>query len=80
MDAVIDINSTPGGKAVVMDYTPVSEDRKAAANHLKRLAAECFNAIVAAEEKFGRSRDLSLAKTEIQSASMWATRGLFNPE
>lgn len=74
------IENTPGGKAVVMSYTPVSEERKAAAHHLKKLAAEYFNAIVAAEEKFGRSRDLSLAKTHIQDASMWATRGLFNPE
>jgi hypothetical protein len=74
------IENTPGGKAVVMSYTPVTEDRKDAALNLKRLAAEYFNGIVAAEEKFGRSRDLSLAKTHVQDASMWATRGLFNPE
>lgn len=74
------IENTEGGKAVVINYTPVSAERKDAAMHLKILAANYYNALVSAEKEFGRSRDISLAKTHLQEASMWATRGLFNPE
>jgi hypothetical protein len=69
-----------GRKAVVLDYTQVSEDRRGRVNELKLMAAAYYDAIAAAEEEYGRQRDFSIAKTKLQEASMWATRGLTNPE
>lgn len=74
------IEKTEGGRAVVMSYTPVSDERKEASLSAKALAAAYYNAICACEEQFGRHRDFSLAKTKLQEASMWLTRGLMNPE
>lgn len=69
-----------GAKAVVLNYTNVDLDRKELVSDLKTLAAQYYDAIVAVENKFGRQRDFSLAKTKLQEASMWVTRGLTNPE
>jgi hypothetical protein len=69
-----------GTRAVVLDYTQVSEDRKSLVRQLKQKAADYFDAIVVAEQQYGRQRDFSLAKTYLQEASMWVTRGLTNPE
>lgn len=74
------IEKTEGGKAVVMDYTPITDEQKNAAREAKSFAAAYFNKIVECEQKFGRHRDFSLAKTKVQEASMWLTRGLTNPE
>lgn len=76
----IEIAKTDGGKAVVMDYTPISDDAKGAMRAAKELAAAYFNKIVECEQRFGRHRDFSIAKTKVQEASMWLTRGLANPE
>ena len=76
----IEIAKTDGGKAVVMDYTPISDDAKVAMRAAKELAAAYFNKIVECEQRFGRHRDFSIAKTKVQEASMWLTRGLANPE
>lgn len=72
--------ASQGEKDVVLTYTPVSDERKSAAEKGKRLAAAYCDWIASCEAEFGRSRDLSLARTKVQEASMWATRGLFNPE
>lgn len=69
-----------GAKAVVLEYSSVDLDRRELVRDLKVLAAQYYDAIVAVENKFGRKRDFSLAKTKVQEASMWATRGLTNPE
>ena len=71
---------TNGEKAVVLNYTAVAQDRIDTVKILKGLAAAYFDAVEAVEAKFGRQRDYSLAKTAIQEASMWVTRGLTNPE
>ena len=76
----IEIAKTDGGKAVVMDYTPISRVGKVAMRAAKELAAAYFNKIVECEQRFGRHRDFSIAKTKVQEASMWLTRGLANPE
>jgi hypothetical protein len=69
-----------GTKAVVLNYTGLSDDRKADVQYLKKLAAQYYDAVVEVEKKYGRQRDFSVAKTKIQEASMWATRGITNPE
>jgi hypothetical protein len=76
----MDLAKSEGGKAVVMDYTPITDAQKAAARECKEFAAAYFNKIVECEQTFGRHRDFSLAKTKVQEASMWLTRGLTNPE
>jgi hypothetical protein len=70
---------TNGERAVVLHYTAVDEDRLQRVKDLKRLAAAYYDALESAERDFCPSRDLSLAKTKVQEASMWATRGLTNP-
>lgn len=73
-------NSTKGERAVVLVYTPVDQERLDDVKRLKVLAAAYFDAIEEIETKYGRQRDFSVAKTELQTASMWVTRGLTNPE
>lgn len=72
--------STAGERAIVLNYSPVDQERLDDAKSLKVKAAAYFDALDAIEAKYGRQRDFSLAKTHIQEASMWATRGLTNPE
>lgn len=74
------MDPTQGEKDVVLHYTPVSDERKEAVEKGKRLAAAYCDWIASCEARFGKSRDLSLARTNAQQASMWATRGLFNPD
>ncbi len=71
---------TVGEKAIVTEYTAISADRRQVITDLKKLAAAYYDAVDAVEQKYGRQRDFSIAKTHIQDASMWATRGLANPE
>lgn len=71
---------TNGEKAVVITYTPVEQDRLDDVKRLKEAAAAYFDLIEIVEAKYGRQRDFSLAKTHVQEASMWVTRGLTNPE
>lgn len=72
--------ASQGEKDVVLTYSPVSDERKTDAERGKRLQAAYCDWLAEMETKHGRSRDLSLARTKAQEASMWATRGLFNPE
>jgi hypothetical protein len=69
-----------GTKAVVLDYGEVDEDRKDVVRQMKVKAADYFDAIVEVENHYGLQRDFSLAKTHLQEASMWVTRGITNPE
>ena len=69
-----------GEKAVVLNYTPIDDAQKAAIPRIKTLIAAAFDEIVRLEAEFGRQRDYSLAKTHLQEASMWAVRGITNPE
>jgi hypothetical protein len=71
---------TEGTKAMVLNYTEVDAERKEWVRKLKIKAADYFDMIVAAEDQFGRQRDFSIAKTHLQEASMWVTRGLTNPD
>jgi len=75
-----DRKDTPGERAVVLNYSPVSEERLDDVNRGKKLAAAYFDFIATMEVKYGRQRDFSVAMTELQTASMWLTRGLTNPE
>jgi hypothetical protein len=69
-----------GTEAVVLEYKPVTDDRKAVVTELKTKAAAYYDAIVATETYYGQQKDFSIAKTKLQEASMWVTRGLTNPD
>lgn len=71
---------TEGEKAVVLAYTPIGDAQKAAVGALKQAMAAAYDAVVKVEQQFGRQRDYSVAKTHLQEASMWAVRGITNPE
>ena len=74
------LNETAGGKAVVMNYTPLTEGQKAAVVDAKTAMAIAFNVIENFEQVFGKRRDFSLAKTKLPEASMWLVRGITNEE
>lgn len=69
-----------GAKAVVLDYTPVDQERLDDVRALKTVAAHYIDLINAKAAKYGLQRDFALSITKIQEASMWVTRGLTNPE
>lgn len=72
------LENTAGGKAVVMNYTPLSDQQKAAVADAKTAMALAYNVIEQFEAVFGGRRDFSIAKTKIQEASMWLVRGITN--
>lgn len=74
----MELKETAGGKAVVMNYTPLTEGQKAAVVDAKTAMALAYNVIEDFEQTFGRRRDFSLAKTHLQEASMWLVRGITN--
>lgn len=69
-----------GTKAVVLDYTEVSPERQETVRQMKIKASYYYDAIVKTENFYGAQRDFSIAKTKLQEASMWVTRGLTNPD
>ena len=75
-----EVSGTAGDRAIVRRFSPLSDEQKAAVDDLKQKAASYYDAVCEVEEKFGAQRDYSVAKTKIQEASMWAVRGVTNPE
>lgn len=68
------VNSTSDARTVnnVMRhaYRVLSDDEKAAMQKLKDLGLELHELI----DKLGSSREISLAKTKVEEAVMWATK------
>ena len=74
------LETTAGGKAVVMNYTPLTDGQKAAVVDAKTAMAIAYNVIEAFEATFGKKRDFSAAKTKLQESSMWLVRGITNAD
>ncbi len=72
------VNSTSGGRVVnnVMrhEYRVLSEEEKQAMKQIKDMGLAMHELI----ESIGQSRELSLAKTKIEEAVMWAVKHLTN--
>jgi len=69
-----------GAKAVVLVYSPLDEKQVATIEYIKRTIATAYDAVCVAENQFGPSIDFRIAKERLQEASMWAVRGIANPE
>lgn len=54
------------------EYTPVSDERRAQVLELKKKAQELYDLIEAGPD----GREKSVAKTELETAIMWAVKGL----
>ena len=72
------VNSTSGGRVVnnVMrhEYRVLSEEEKQAMKQIEDMGLAMHELI----ESIGQSRELSLAKTKIEEAVMWAVKHLTN--
>lgn len=69
-----------GEKAVVLQYSKLSEQQVTSIEHVKKTVAVAYDAICVAENLFGLLDDFSIAKERLKEASMWAVRGIANPE
>ena len=70
------LEETFGGKAVGLTFNPSSNED---VNVIKRQCAEAINLLAGMREAFGhgeKSRMLSIAITEIQTAQMWAVKAV----
>ena len=73
-------NETAGDKAVARTFSPLSDEQKADMDAVKNAAARFYDTVHAMEAKYGRKRGFSLAKTELETASMWAVKAIANPD
>ncbi|WP_435633120.1 Acb2/Tad1 domain-containing protein [Carnimonas bestiolae] len=64
----------------VIGYTELSDDQKEQANQIKEKINDIGNLLDQLSEKGGDQRAISIAKTNLQTASMWAVRSVFKPD
>lgn len=65
------MNDSPDNKDVMRkEYIPLSDVKKMQVQGIKDICQSFWDAI----DSIGSSRELSLAKTRIEEAAMWATK------
>ncbi len=61
------------------EYKPLTEDQKEHVNVVKNTAGlllDAFNNAIDPEERSERSRCMAVAKTQLETAIMWAVKGI----
>jgi len=58
------------------NYGTLSDDQKRMMDVTKTVYENSWQALTAVEMAFGSSRDISMAKTDLQNSCMWAVRAI----
>jgi len=73
---MVEKSTIPKGDPFRRDYGELDGQQKIDMTSYKMLYENVWNALLRCEEKYGKSRDLALAKTQLQDSAMWAVRAI----
>ena len=69
-------STIPKGDPFRRDYGELTSQQKLDTNSYKMLYENVWAILNRIEEKYGKSRDVALARTHLQDSCMWAVRAI----
>ena len=80
MESPTQREETYGERMVVMEHKPITDTQRTDMNRLKRKVAAVLDEVDLLEQRLGRKRGFSIAKTKLEEAGMWAVKAITNPD